>query len=66
MQDVFQRHLAEASAHEQSYLQKEPTFATTRKLLEVLEESGLSVHDAKGCLEFTKFLTEFSKVCTDL
>lgn len=57
--DQLAMHLKEASIREQSYLEKEPTAATSKKLMRVLEESGLSVHEAKGCLEFTAFDLEF-------
>lgn len=58
--ELLMMHLEEASIHEHSYLAKEPTTATSKKLLKVLEESGLSVHEAKGCLEFTAFDLEFA------
>lgn len=58
--EFMKKHYREASMQEQFYLQKEPTGRTAEKLLEVLAESGLSVAEIRGCLEFLNFRLDFS------
>ena len=58
-EQLQKKHFGNAATEEKIYLIKEPTGKTAEALIEVLAAANLSAIQAKGCLEYAKYLVDF-------
>lgn len=57
--DLLKKHYAQASDNERMYLNRDHTGRIAKQILDLFAESGLTVAQIKGCLEYTKWRLDF-------